>query len=445
MHENAGRVLITVTRGPVGSAIGAQVRYITSGDGYNPSTNSPFQCGAGVCTATSEDFRSVKGELDFQPGELTRSFSVRVVDHGIATVPKTFQVSLFGPSPIGLGPVSKAPVTILEDDPLPAVEPGNPLGLPGPPAGGDPLAGARFFVDPHSAVAKAARGNPALRVIAGQPGTARFGSFSYSSPYVASIGIAVSRYLTRAAAEQPGAVPLLSTFRLVHGVHGNGDPPAEQAAYHNFITGFAQGIGSFRAVLFLEIDSLITTPGLNARGVAVRMAELNDAIDVLRADCPRLVIYLDAGAADAVPAHRTAALLTRAGVGKIQGFFLNATHFDWTWKELRYGRRISAMLGGKHFVINTGTSGRGPLRPKDIVRIGNEVLCNPVGRGLGPKPTTHTGYPRVDMFAWTTNPGESGGQCQDQPGYELPGAPPAGHYWPTYALMLVKNADFRVR
>ena len=49
------------------------------------------------------------------------------------------------------------------------------------------------------------------------------------------------------------------------------------------------------------------------------------------------------------------------------------------------------------------------------------------------------------MFAWTTNPGESGGQCQDQPGYELPGAPPAGHYWPTYALMLVKNADFRVR
>ena len=137
VHENAGRVLITVTRGPVGSAIGAQVRYITSGDGYNPSTNSPFQCGAGVCTATSEDFRSVKGELDFQPGELTRSFSVRVVDHGIATVPKTFQVSLFGPSPIGLGPVSKAPVTILEDDPLPAVEPGNPLGLPGPPAGGD--------------------------------------------------------------------------------------------------------------------------------------------------------------------------------------------------------------------------------------------------------------------------------------------------------------------
>jgi len=278
-----------------------------------------------------------------------------------------------------------------------------------------------------------------------QPGTARFGFFSYRSPYVPSIGIAVSRYLTRAASEEPGTVPLLATYALVHGVRGNGDPPAEQAAYHNFITGFAQGIGSFRAVVFLEIDSLITTPGLNRHGVAVRMAELNDAISVLTANCPRVVIYIDAGAADALSPWTTATLLRRAGVNRVQGFFLNSTHFDWTWKELRYGRWISAMLGGKHFVINTGTSGRGPLRPKDIVRIGNEVLCNPVGRGLGPRPTTHTGYPHVDMFAWTTNPGESGGQCQDQPGYELPGAPPGGQYWPAYALMLVKNANFSIR
>jgi hypothetical protein len=48
------------------------------------------------------------------------------------------------------------------------------------------------------------------------------------------------------------------------------------------------------------------------------------------------------------------------------------------------------------------------------------------------------------MFAWTTNPGESGGQCDDQPGYELLGAPPGGQYWPTYGLMLVKNANFTV-
>src|SRR5437764_146167 len=117
VHENAGKAVITVTRGPARSLEGAQVRYISSGDGYNPATNSPFQCGAAVCTATSDDFKSVKGELDFGPGEMAKSFSVRIVDHGISTVPRTFQVSLFGASPIGLGPISKAPVTILEDDP----------------------------------------------------------------------------------------------------------------------------------------------------------------------------------------------------------------------------------------------------------------------------------------------------------------------------------------
>jgi endoglucanase len=233
-------------------------------------------------------------------------------------------------------------------------------------------------------------------------------------------------------------VPLLATYRLVHGVHGTGDSTAEQQAYHDFITGFAQGIGSYPAVLFLEEDSLITMPSLNRHGQAVRLAELNDAIDVLTSTCPHLVIYLDAGAADALHARDAAGFLNRAGVAKIQGFLLNSTHFDWTSKEIRYGEQISRMTHGKHFVVNTGENGRGPLVPRDVARQGNEVLCNPSGRGLGPKPTTGTGYPNVDMFAWTTNPGESGGLCGS-------GAPPTGAYWPAYAEMLVRNASFDVQ
>jgi endoglucanase len=89
-------------------------------------------------------------------------------------------------------------------------------------------------------------------------------------------------------------------------------------------------------------------------------------------------------------------------------------------------------------VINTGENGRGPLRPRDIVHAGNEVLCNPPGRGLGPLPSANTGYRNVDMFAWTSNPGESGGSC-------VAGAPPTGDYWPGYAAVLVQNADFNVR
>jgi endoglucanase len=445
VHENAGPAVITVTRDPIESVAPAQVRYITSGNGFNPATNSPFQCGTSICTATADDFTSVKGELDFKAGQSSMTFSVPITDHGFATTPKTFQVSLFGPSPIGLGPGSKAPVTILEDDPTPPIQPGNPLGLPVAPTGGNPLAGARLFVDPQSQVANAAKQNPALNVIASQPGTARFGVFSYTSPYVGNIQTAVSRYLTRAASSSPGTVPLMATYTLVHGVHGNGDSPAQVAAYQSFINGFAQGIGSFRAVLFLEEDSVITMPSLNRVGQQTRINELSYALNTLTANCPHLVIYLDSGAADALPARTAAGFLNRAGIAKIQGFFLNSTHFDWTSREIRYGNQISAMTGGKHFVVNTGTNGQGPLIPKDIVKYGNEVLCNPVNRGLGPKPTANTGYPKVDMFAWTTNPGESGGQCHDQPGYELPGAPPTGAYWPKYGLMLVKYANFRVR
>jgi endoglucanase len=448
VHEDAGQATILVQRSLAEAALPAQVRYITSGDGYDPSTGGPFACGSAPCTAVAGiDFTSVKGELDFGPGQTTAQFQVPITDHGVTTVQKTLQIALFGPSPIGLGPTSHSVLVILEDDPVIARDPSNPLALPTAPSGPNPLAGARFFVDPQSEAANAAAQYPALSVIANQPGTLRFGKFSYGSPYVPDIATAVSRYLSRAAIEQPGAVPMLATYTLVHGVRGNGDPASFQAWYHTFIEGLAEGIGSYRAVLFLEEDSIITTPGLNAHGLATRMAELNDAISVLSANCPHLVIYLDAGAADALPAARAAAALRRAGVAKIQGFFLNSTHYDWTLKEIRYGEQISRLTGGKHFVVNTGGSGQGPLnipvklRPK----LGNEELCNPVGRGLGPKPTTNTGYPKVDAFAWTTNPGESGGQCHDHPQWELQGAPSTGSYWPQYALMLVKNANFSVR
>ena len=441
VNENAGQAVITVFRSPLEASHSDGIGYITSGDGFNPATNSPYQCGPSICTATSDDFSTVKGWLSFAPGQTTATFTVPVSDEGVTSVPKTFLVSFYGQaSPVG--PVSSAPVTILYNDPAPAVQPGNPLGLPSARADGNPLAGASFFVDHQSEAALAAKQNGALNVIAGQPGTARFGFFSYGSSFVPTIGIAVSRYLARARSQEPGTVPLLATYAIVNGTRGNGDSPARVAAYENFINGFAQGIGSSRAVLFLEMDSIITMPGLNATGQATRLAELKYAVNTLSSQCPRLVVYLDSGAADALHANVAASYLNRAGISKIQGFFLNATHFDWTKKEISYGDQISRLTGGKHFVINTGENGQGPLQPHNIVTQGLEVLCNPVGRGLGPKPTANTGYPNVDMFAWTTNPGESGGQCHGAG--ELPGAPPTGQYWPAYAAMLVRNANFAV-
>jgi endoglucanase len=422
VHENAGWAVITIERGDVSR--NAQIRYVVGGVG--------FPCGAQQCTATRYDFTGTKGMLDFPAGVRSETFSMPIVDHGAYSLPKTSQISLFGPSPIGMAGPSKAVLTILNDDPSLARDARNPLGVPSA-TPGNVLAGATFYVNPDSAVAVAARRYPALKIIASEPGTARFGNFSWPDA-----GIAVSDALAKAQVLQPGTVPMLATYRVVTGHCGHrSDPPSAQAAYHNFIKRFAYGIGGYRAVLFLEMDSIITTPCLSPHGVAVRMHELYDAVNVLTANCPRLVIYLDAGAADAIPARQVAHLLNRAGIARIEGFFINSTHFDWTSKEIRFGERVSRMTGGKYFVVNTGENGRGPLVPADRVRRGNEVLCNPSGRGLGPLPTTSTGYPNVNAFAWTSNPGESGGAC-------VRGAPPTGAYWPAYALMLVRNAVFHV-
>jgi endoglucanase len=429
VHENAGQAVITIERSDTSED--AQIRYITLGDGVH--------CGAAQCTAVDPyDFSSVKGMLDFPVGVASETFTVPIVDHGVQSVPKTIEVSLFGPSPIGMASPNKAVLTILNDDPVTPRDPSNPLALPLAPTGGNPLAGASFFVDPESEAAHAAQSIPAIGVIARQPGTARFGKFSFGKNGVPDIQTAVSRYLTRAAVTSPGTVPLLATYRILHGLCGHAsDSPADAASYHDFIQGFASGIGSYRAVLFLEMDSLITMPCLSHHGQAVREHELLDAINILTADCPHLVVYLDAGAADALHARDAARFLRASGVAQIQGFFLNATHFDWTRNEIRYGRQISRLLGGKHFVVNTGENGLGPQRPHDIVHQGLEVLCNPRA-GLGPLPTTTTGYNSVDMFAWTSNPGESGGSC-------VAGAPPTGQYWPGYAKSLVQNANFNVR
>ncbi len=425
VQENAGAAVVTILRNNTSPE--AQIRYIA----------------VGITARADVDYRPVKTMIDFQPGQASATFRVPIIDHGVPVLPKTIKISLFGPHPLGLANPHVGILTILGDDLPLSRDPRNPLALPAPPPPTNPLAGAHFFVDYKwgnaARIASAwRRSKPgaasALDVIANEPGAARFGGWNGPWP-----GEGVSGYLARASVEEPGTVPMLMTYRILGGHCGHwADSPSRQLAYHNWISSFARGVSGYRAVLFLEMDGLITTGCLSRHGVDVRMNELRDAIKILTAHCPRLVVYLDAGAADAVPAGRIAYLLRRAGVGKIQGFFLNSTHFDWTSKEIRFGEQISRMTAGKHFVVNTGENGQGPLKPPDPVHQGNEVLCNPPRRGLGPKPTTNTGYPNVDAFAWMSNPGESGGAC-------VPGAPPTGVYWPAYALMLIHNANFRVR
>ena len=153
-----------------------------------------------------------------------------IVDHGVQTVPKTIQVSLFGPSPIGLASPSTAVLTILNDDPMPAPDPATRWACrcPRSPA-------TRSRAPASSSIAERGRGR-------GAAGTRRWpsspasrarrasGTFSYGSQRRARrSGLRSRGYLTRAAVESPGSIPLLATYRLVDGHCGNwADPPASR-------------------------------------------------------------------------------------------------------------------------------------------------------------------------------------------------------------------------
>jgi endoglucanase len=310
----------------------------------------------------------------------------------------------------------------------------NPLAIRPAPPPGDPLVGARYFVDRGDDAQRQMRlyrriGETAdanlIAKLAVEPQTVHFGVYTHNVR--ASVRLLFKHVSRR-------AVVILSTYDLPHlGCTHTSDTPAQVAAFRNWMHSFAHGIGARRAVVFLEEDGLITTGCLSRSGLSVRMSELDYATRVLGA-LPHTVTYLDAGSADGDPAPgRMASLLRRAAVRHIRGFFLNSSHYDWTNNELRYGDKVAKILRA-HFVVSTSVNGRGPLRPHNRVENGNEILCNPSGRGLGPRPTTATGDRFADAFMWIGIPGRSNGQCH-------PGDPPNATWFPAYALALARNAN----
>jgi len=430
VRENAGAATITVVRSNADG--GGAVRY---GVWYDRSAQ-PYQ-----------DYTPVHGRLDFAPGQRTATFQIPIVNDTYVEGDETVKLGIYGAYPQRLANPTRARLTIVDDDTIATDrDPLNPLGLTPAPTNGDPLTGARFFVDQEWGLAnqvanKLKHRDPAtaakLRVIADQPETKRFGSWN-TNPRRDIAG-----FLQRAAAADPGSIPLIATYRLKHVSCGHyTDSPREAAAYKRWYRSFAQGIGNHPVVLFYEIDALITAPCLSRTGLKVRIGELRSAIATL-SKLPHAVVYVDAGAGDAHDKGFMARMLRWVGVNRIQGFFTNSTHQDWTSKEIRYASWLVRKLGGKpHYVVNTAANGRGPLIPKDRTRYGNSFRCNAPGRGLGPRPTADVPakYRDLDALIWIGNPGRSAGRC-----VRSSRAPPTGAFWVDYALQLIRNADFRIR
>ncbi len=200
------------------------------------------------------------------------------------------------------------------------------------------------------------------------------------------------------------------------------------AAYLKWVRRVARGLGDQRVIVILEPDAVDqAASGCVGSGAITRYRLLASATRLLRRD-PHVDIYLDAGSAGWLSPQKLVTPLYRSGIARDTGFSLNVSNFYSTARTIAYGVRLSRLLKGKHFVIDTSRNGNGA--PADVQ--GVHEWCNPAGRALGHAPTTNTGDALVDAFLWIKLPGESDGSCGV-------GDPPAGTWWPAYALGLVTD------
>ncbi|WNF29664.1 glycoside hydrolase family 6 protein [Streptomyces sp. C11-1] len=293
-----------------------------------------------------------------------------------------------------------------------------------------PSAASPYWVDPNSDAARQVRtwekeGRVAdakvLRRISGRP-VADWPAWDDPAPQIRAAAKAASR--TRKTI-------LLVAYNIPHrdcGLYSAGG--AQDAdAYRAWIGEFAAAVGDAPATVILEPDALphiadgCTPPEHHAE----RYQLLSEAVDTLKAQ-PNTKVYLDAGNPDWIEEpSKIAVPLQQAGIERADGFSLNVSNFQSNGRVKKYARLLSDSVGGAHYVIDTSRNGHGPLPGGRA-----EAWCNPPGRGLGTPPTTDTGDDRLDAYLWIKRPGESDGTCR--------GGPPAGDWWPEYALGLARRA-----
>lgn len=282
-----------------------------------------------------------------------------------------------------------------------------------------PLAGDTLYGPNAGAAEASARlraSNPAdAALLAGMAGVP---TATWLGAWVPDVTSAVRQRVAEARAA--GAVPVFVVYNAPNldcGGHSAANGGTRSVAgYESWIRAVAAGIGDAEAVVVVEPDTLALFCG----DADERLRVIRSAVTALEAH-PRTHTYIDAGHANWIDAGTMAQRLLAAGIEDADGFALNVSNFEATEDNVSYGSALSALVGGAHFVVDTSRNGNGP----------GDDWCNPTGRALGQESTTHTGNPLVDAFIWVKTPGESDGTCN--------GGPPAGRFWPEYALGLARG------
>jgi endoglucanase len=287
---------------------------------------------------------------------------------------------------------------------------------------GNPFAGRKLYVDPNSNAARQAetlrRAKPQdaalVAQIAHQPVARWMGG------WVGNIGREVASAVSTITGS--GALPVFVAYNIPNrdcGSYSAGGASGGDA-YKKWIRDFAGGLNGRASIVILEPDALPGLDCLNTESRAARVALIRDAVGVLKAQ--RASVYIDAGHAKWQSAETMAARLRDAGIAQADGFSLNVSNYIANDLNIAYGEKLSKLLGGKHYIIDTSRNGRGS----------QSDWCNPRGQALGVVPTTNTGHPLVDAFLWIKQPGESDGTCN--------GGPKAGSWWTEIAVEMARAA-----
>lgn len=235
------------------------------------------------------------------------------------------------------------------------------------------------------------------------------------------------------AAARAGAIPVIVAYHLPdrdacgHFSAAWGPTPA---GYQTWIDQLAAAIGDSHVIVVVEPDAVpdLLTGCLDPAQQAERYQLLRYAMHRL-SGLPRAQVYLDAGNPGMMPDPTAlAGPLEQAGIRDGSGFSANVSNFQWTADVVTWAQRLEHALGGRAAaVIDTSRNGRGPYTGPDAPQ-----WCNPPGRALGRRPTLDPGPAGIAAYLWIKDPGVSDGTCN--------GGPPAGDYWPRYALSLAQQA-----
>lgn len=223
-----------------------------------------------------------------------------------------------------------------------------------------------------------------------------------------------------------GALPVFVAYNIPNRDCGSYSAGGSNGgdAYRRWIADFARGLQGKQSVVILEPDALPGMDCLNAASQAARIQLMREAVHTLKAS--GAAVYIDAGNAAWRPPEVMAARLKKVDIALADGFSLNVSNYQSNAANIAYGEKVSKLVGGKHFLIDTSRNG-----------VGTTEWCNPRGQALGVTPTTNTGHPLVDAFLWVKVPGESDGTCN--------GGPKSGAWWTDIALELSRAASSLAR